>query len=68
MLLETLDMSVSHSCAWTWTAMTIICACVGSDLYVMLFGGFSLKDTSCAIFANVLVWKLHVLLITMGMI
>ena len=24
----------------------IVCACGGSDLYVILFGGFSLKDTS----------------------
>ena len=59
---------MSHSCAWTWIATTIVCACVGSDLYVMLSGGFSLNDTSCAISANVLVWKLPVLLITMGMI
>ena len=45
-LLETLNMSVSHFCEWTWIATAIVCACVGSDLYVMLFGGFSLKDTS----------------------
>ena len=32
--------------------MAIVCACVGSDLYVMLFGGFSLKETSCAISAR----------------
>jgi hypothetical protein len=69
MLLETLKTSVSHSCAWTWIAMTIVCACAGSDLYVMLCGGFSLlKDTSCAISANVRVCRLPVLLITMGMI
>ena len=49
---------------WRWT----VCACVGSDLYVMLSGGSSLKDDSCGIFARVRVWKLHVLLITMGMI
>ena len=55
-------------CAWTWIVMTIFCACVGSDLYVMLFGVFSLKNTSWAISANVRVWKLPVLLITMGMI
>ena len=42
-LLETLDMSVSHSCAWTWISMTIVCAYVASDLYVMLSSGFSLK-------------------------
>ena len=46
MLLETLDISVSHSCLWTWIAMAIVCACVGSDLYAMLSGEFSLKDTS----------------------
>jgi len=45
-LLETLDKSVSHFCAWTWIAMTIGCACIGSDLYAMLSDGFSLKDTS----------------------
>ena len=45
-LLETLDISVIHSCAWTWIAMAIVCACGGSDLYVILSGGFSLKDTS----------------------
>ena len=42
--------------------------CGGSDLYVILYCGFSLKDTSWASSANVLVWKLPVLLITMGMI
>ena len=60
-------MSVSHSFAWTWIAMTIVSAYVGSDLYVMLSGGFSLKDTSWAISANVRVWNLPVLLITMEM-
>ena len=67
-LLETLNMSVSHSCAWTWIAIAIVCACVGSNLYVSVYGGLSLKDTSCAISARVRVWKLPVLLITMGMI
>ncbi len=67
-LLEHLDMSVSHSCAWTWTAMTIVCACVGRDLYVVLCGEFSLKDTGRAISARVRVWKLTVMLITMGII
>ena len=43
-LLETLDISVSQSCAWTWIAMAIVCACGGSDLYVILSCGFSLKD------------------------
>ena len=59
---------MSHSCAWTCIVMAIVCAYVGSDLYVMLPGGFSFKDTSLAISANVRVWKLTVLLITMGMI
>ncbi len=47
-LLETLDISVSHSCAWTWIAMVMViaCACGGSDLYVRSCGGFSWKDTS----------------------
>jgi len=45
-LLETLDISVSHSCAYTWIAMAIDCACGGSDMYVILYGGFSWKDTS----------------------
>ncbi len=45
-LLETLDISVSHSCACTWIAMVIDCACGGSDLYVRLSGGFSFKDIS----------------------
>ena len=45
-LLETLDIIVSHSCAWTRIAMAIVCACGGSDLYAILSGGFSWKDTS----------------------
>ena len=45
-LLETFDISVSHSCALTCIAMAIVCACGGSDLYIILSGGFSLKDTS----------------------
>ena len=44
--METFEISVSHSCAWTWIAMVIACACGGRDLYVSLSGGFSLKDTS----------------------
>ena len=54
-LLETLEISVSHSCAWTWIAMVIDCACGGSDLYVRLSGGFSWNDTSRAILARVFV-------------
>ena len=45
-LLETFEISVSHSCAWTWIAMVIDCACGGSDLYVRLSGGFSWNDIS----------------------
>jgi hypothetical protein len=45
-LLETLDISVSHFRARTGIDMAIVCACAGCDLYVMLSGGFSLKDTS----------------------
>ena len=67
-LLKTLDMSVSHSCAWKGFAITIVCACVGIDLYVMLSGGFSLNYASCAIYAKVRVWKLPDLLIATGMI
>jgi hypothetical protein len=67
-LLETFDISVSHSRAWTWIAMAIVCACVVSNLYVILSGGFSLKDNSHGISARLRVCKLPVLLITMGMI
>ena len=48
--------------------MAIVCVCVGSELYVRVSGGFSLKDTSCANSARVRVWKLHVLLIIVGKI
>ena len=59
-----------HECEQLLTliAMTIVCACVGSDLYAMLSGGFSLKDTSLSISANVRVCKLRALLITIGII
>jgi hypothetical protein len=63
-----LEISKIHSCAWTWIAMAIVCAYVGSDLYVSLSSRISLKGTSCAISAMVRVWKLHVLLVTMGRI
>ncbi len=45
-LLETFEISVSHSCTWTWIAMVIDCACGGSALYVRLSGGFSWNDSS----------------------
>jgi len=59
-LLKTLDISVSYSCAWTCIAMAIVCAC----LWWVVCGGFSLNDTNWAIFARMRVWKLLVLLIT----
>ena len=52
----------------TWIAMAIVFACVGRDLYVRVSGGFSLKNTSCAISARVRAWKFSIILITMGMI
>ena len=45
-----------------------LCACAGNDLYVRVSGGLSFKDTSCANSARGRVWKLYVLLITIGMI
>jgi hypothetical protein len=69
MLLEIVDIRVSHSCACMWSdMMAIVCACAGSDLYVRVPDGFSLNDTSWAISASVRVWKLLVLLITIGII
>ena len=60
MLLETLDINVSHSCACMWIAMAIVCAWVGRFLYVRVSGGF--------ISARARVWSLPSLLTTMGMI
>ncbi len=57
---------MSHSCACMCSDMAIVCACGGRDLYVRVSGGFSSKDTSWANSAIVLVWKLHVLFITIG--
>ena len=68
LLLKTLDISVSHSCTCICIAMAIVCACDASVLYARVSDGFSLKDTSCTISARMRVWKLHVLLTTMGMI
>ncbi len=53
MLLETLDMRVSNSCACMCSAMMILYACVGSGLYVKASGVFSLNDSSLAISAMV---------------
>jgi hypothetical protein len=49
LLRETLDIRVSHSCACMCVVMSIVCACVGSVLYVRASGGFSLTNTSWAI-------------------
>ena len=61
-------MRVSHSCACMCSAIVIVCACVGRVLYVRVSGGFSFNNTNWAISARVLVWKLPVLLMTIGMI
>ena len=53
MLFETLDITVSHSCACTCSAMAIVCACVGSILYVLASGWFPLNAIRWAIFARV---------------
>ena len=61
-------MRVSHSCACMCSDMAFVFACGGRDLYVRVSGGFPLNDTSWAISANVRVFKLHVMLITIGII
>ena len=54
LLLETLDIKASHSCACKCIAMAIICACFGSVLHVRASGGgFFLNDISWAISARV---------------
>ncbi len=53
LLLEILDIRVSHSCAYTCIDMAIVCDYVGSVLYVKVSGEFSLNDTSWAIPARV---------------
>jgi len=40
MLLEIMDISVSHPCACTCCAIAIFYACFGSVLQVRVFGGF----------------------------
>ncbi len=64
--IDILDIRVSHSCACMCSAMAIVCACNRKDLYVRVSGGFPFDDTSWAVSAIVRVWKLHVLLITIG--
>ena len=49
LLLETLDIRVSHSCACMCIVMAIFLACVGSVLYVRASDGFSLNDTGWGI-------------------
>ena len=66
--LEILEMYESHSCAWVCRAMAIFCDGFGSCLYVRVFGGSSLNETSCAISASVRTLKVRVLLMTIGMI
>ncbi len=70
MLLETLfERRVSHSCACICCAIVIVCASVGRSLYdVRASHGFTLNEIGWAISARVLVWKLQVLLMTIGMI
>ena len=50
------------------SAIAISCAGLGSCLYVRVSGGSSLNETSCAISARVRTLKVHVLLMTIGMI
>ncbi len=66
--LEILEMYESHSCAWMCSAIAIFFAGFGSCLYVRVFGGPSLDETSCAISASVRTLKVPVLLMTIGMI
>ena len=66
--LEILEMYESHSCAWMCSAIAILCAGFGSCLYVRVYGGSSLNETSCAISASVRTLKVPVLLMTIGMI
>jgi hypothetical protein len=63
-----LDESEPFLCVCVLRAIVIVCACVGRILYVRASDGFSLNETSWAMSAMVLVWKLPVLLITIGMI
>ncbi len=67
-ILEIFDMWESHSWACTCRVIVICCAGLGSCLYVSASGGSSSKDTSCDISARVLTLKVHVLLMTIGII
>ncbi len=67
--LEILDMWDSHSCACTWSAIVTLLAVGGSCLKVSPSGDSSVNETSWEISARVLTtWKMHVRLMTMGMI
>ncbi len=58
----------SHYCVFTWSAIAILLAGTGSCLKVTSSGGSSLKDTSWAMFARVLTWRVPVRLMTIGII
>jgi len=62
LLLETLDIRVSHSCTSMRIAMAIVCDCVGIVLYVWASGGYFLNDMSWSIYTRVQVRKLPFLL------
>ena len=67
--LEILDITYeSHSCAWMCSAIAVFCADFGSCLFVRVFGGSSLNETSCAIYASVRTLKVPVLLMPIWMI
>ncbi len=66
--LEVLDIWGNHSWACTCRAIAIRLAVFGSCLKVSSSGGSSLKETSWAISAKVLTWKMPVRLMTMGVI
>ena len=66
--LEVLDIWDSHSCSCTCSAIAILLVVMGSCLKVSSSGGSSMKETSWAISARVLTWKVHVRLMTMGII
>ena len=53
LLLETLDITVRDSCAFTCIIIAIVCACAGSDLNVIDLVFFFLKGTSLAISSRV---------------
>ncbi len=66
--LEVLEIWDNHSCGCTCSAIAIRLDVMGSCLKVSLSGGSSLKETSLAISAKVLTWKVPVWLITTGII